>query len=81
MFIYLQIDMEKLALALPLHLIAMVVSRSEQTITLKNIDDHGISLKYFLLGVRLLHLFSDLSSRHIRFEQVLPWCSLIFSFK
>lgn len=51
--------MEKLASSLPLHLIAVLLSGSDSA-----------HLTHMLRGVRLLHSFSDLASRHSRLEQV-----------
>ncbi|WOK95695.1 nodulin homeobox isoform X3 [Canna indica] len=55
-----QINMEKLASSLPLHLLAILLSA--------NRDVH---MGYVLCGVRLLHTLSDLSTRHARLEQIL----------
>ncbi|KAG9457523.1 hypothetical protein H6P81_002031 [Aristolochia fimbriata] len=57
----LQIDMEKLAWAFPLHLLAVLVSPGG------NIT----KLKYLLKGIRLLHSMCDLASRYARLEQIL----------
>lgn len=62
-FIYLyfpQINMEKLASSLPLHLIATLLS-----------PEREMQMGHVLRGVRLLHTLSDLASRHARLEQVL----------
>ncbi|XXG72328.1 hypothetical protein AAC387_Pa07g1456 [Persea americana] len=56
-----QIDMERLAWSLPLHLVAVLVSPIE--------DD--MNLKYLLCGIRLLHSLCCLASRHSRLEQIL----------
>ncbi|XP_077218641.1 sequence-specific DNA binding transcription factor ATNDX [Tasmannia lanceolata] len=56
-----QIDMERLAWSLPLHLIAVLGSSGGD-------DTH---LRYLLRGARLLHSLSDLASRHTRLEQIL----------
>ncbi|XP_043720195.1 nodulin homeobox isoform X2 [Telopea speciosissima] len=56
-----QIDVEKLALCLPLHLIAVLVSPGR--------DD--TQLIYLLRGFRLLHSLCDLASRQSKFEQIL----------
>ncbi|MQL76899.1 hypothetical protein Taro_009289 [Colocasia esculenta] len=56
-----QIDMEKLASSLPLHLIAVLLSPGG--------DD--MRLIYFLRGIRLLRSLSDLASRQTRLEQIL----------
>ncbi|XP_068659203.1 nodulin homeobox isoform X3 [Aristolochia californica] len=56
-----QIDMEKLAWSLPLHLLAVLVSPGG------NIT----KLKYLLKGIRLLHSMCDLASRYARLEQIL----------
>ncbi|KAJ4955251.1 hypothetical protein NE237_012034 [Protea cynaroides] len=56
-----QIDMEKLACCLPLHLIAVLVSP----------DRGDTRLIYLLRGFRLLHSLCDLASRQTRLEQIL----------
>eukprot|EP00268_Persea_americana_P060931 TRINITY_DN7644_c0_g1_i3.p1 TRINITY_DN7644_c0_g1~~TRINITY_DN7644_c0_g1_i3.p1 ORF type:complete len:963 (+),score=190.58 TRINITY_DN7644_c0_g1_i3:340-3228(+) len=56
-----QIDMERLAWSLPLHLVAVLVSPIE--------DD--MNLRYLLCGIRLLHSLCCLASRHSRLEQIL----------
>uniref|UniRef100_A0A1D1YIM6 Serine/threonine-protein kinase TEL1 n=1 Tax=Anthurium amnicola TaxID=1678845 RepID=A0A1D1YIM6_9ARAE len=56
-----QIDMEKLASSLPLHLIAVLLSPGGG-------DMRWI---YFLRGIRLLHSLTDVASRHTRLEQIL----------
>ncbi|KAL4205525.1 hypothetical protein AMTRI_Chr01g137730 [Amborella trichopoda] len=58
---FMQIDMERLASSLPLHLIAILISSME--------DD--LSLRYILCGVRLLHSLCELASRHAKLEQIL----------
>lgn len=58
-----QVDMEKLAASLPLHLIAVLLS-----------SDDGMRLAHLLRGVRLLHSLCDAASRHSRLEQV--FCTL-----
>ncbi|XP_060179182.1 nodulin homeobox isoform X1 [Lycium barbarum] len=56
-----QIDVEKLARYLALHLIAVILA-SEANASL---------LKYLLSGFQLLHSLSDLASRHPKIEQIL----------
>ncbi|KAF9605302.1 hypothetical protein IFM89_015918 [Coptis chinensis] len=56
-----QIDVEKLARCLPMHLIAVLVSSGRDE----------TRLQYLLRGLRLLHSFSDLASRHTKLEQIL----------
>ncbi|XP_026665268.2 nodulin homeobox-like isoform X3 [Phoenix dactylifera] len=55
-----QIDMERLASSLPLHLIAVLLS-----------PDRDMHMGHVLRGVRLLHTLSDLAIRHARLEQIL----------
>lgn len=55
-----QIDVEKLAGFLPLHLIAVLVSSNK---------DESL-LRYSLCGIRLLHSLCDLAPRHTKLEQV-----------
>ncbi|XP_020099853.1 nodulin homeobox isoform X6 [Ananas comosus] len=55
-----QIDMEKLASSLPLHLMAVILS-----------PDRDTKMAYLLRGIRLLHTLSELATRHARLEQVL----------
>ncbi|XP_019711197.1 nodulin homeobox isoform X2 [Elaeis guineensis] len=55
-----QIDMEKLASSLPLHLIAVLLS-----------PDRDMHMGHVLRGFRLLHTLSDLAIRHGRLEQIL----------
>ncbi|XP_010244633.1 PREDICTED: nodulin homeobox isoform X2 [Nelumbo nucifera] len=55
-----QIDMEKLASSLPMHLLAVLLSR----------DRGDIYLRYMLQGLRLLHSLCDLA-RQTRLEQIL----------
>ncbi|XP_074589357.1 nodulin homeobox isoform X2 [Curcuma longa] len=55
-----QINMEKLAYSLPLHLIATLLSPEKE-----------MQMGHVLRGVRLLHTLSDLASRHARLEQIL----------
>ncbi|XP_038981275.1 nodulin homeobox-like isoform X2 [Phoenix dactylifera] len=55
-----QIDMEKLASSLPLHLIAVLLS-----------PERDMHMGHVLRGVRLLHTLSDLAIRHARLEQIL----------
>ncbi|XP_020244804.1 nodulin homeobox isoform X2 [Asparagus officinalis] len=55
-----QVDVEKLAASLPLHLIAVLLS-----------SDTGTRLAHLLRGVRLLHVLCDAASRHNRLEQIL----------
>ncbi|XP_072994721.1 nodulin homeobox isoform X1 [Typha latifolia] len=55
-----QIDVEKLASFLPLHLTAITLS-----------PDRDRRMSYVLCGIRLLHTLSDLATRHSRLEQVL----------
>lgn len=56
-----QIDMERLAGCLPLHLLAVLVSS----------NGGEVHLRYLLRGVRLLHSLSELASRHAKLEQIL----------
>ncbi|KAK2990556.1 hypothetical protein RJ640_019836, partial [Escallonia rubra] len=56
-----EIDVEKLARYLPLHLIAMLMS-SER--------DEAL-FRYLLCGFRLMHNLCDLASRHPKLEQIL----------
>jgi len=55
-----QIDMEKLAAFLPLHLLGVLMS-SDRDETL---------FRYLLCGIRLLHSLCDLASRQSKVEQV-----------
>lgn len=58
---HVEIDMEKLARYLPLHLMAKVIlSRRDEEL-----------LKYLLCGIRLLHSLCDLAPRHPKLEQIL----------
>lgn len=66
-----QIDAEKLARCLPLHLIAMLIS-SER--------DEAF-LRHLLRGFRLLHSLCDLASRQPRLEQVSSSVNIIYIFK
>jgi hypothetical protein len=59
-YILFQIDMEKLARFLPLHLIAVLMSS----------DTDEALFKYLLSGIRLLHSLCDLAPRHVKLEQV-----------
>jgi hypothetical protein len=56
----LQIDVEKLARYLALHLIAVVMDRKR---------DEAL-FQYLLSGLRLLHSLCDLAPRHPKIEQV-----------
>ncbi|ESR57437.1 hypothetical protein CICLE_v10018730mg [Citrus x clementina] len=56
-----KVDVEKLARFLPLHLIAVLISSGR--------DEE--SFRYLLRGIRLLHSLLDLTSRHIKLEQIL----------
>ncbi|KAL5714039.1 hypothetical protein ACHQM5_016053 [Ranunculus cassubicifolius] len=56
-----QVDVERLARCLPVHLIAVLVSSGGQ-------EDR---MPYLLNGFRLLHTFSDLAPRHSKLEQIL----------
>ena len=55
-----QIDVEKLAGFLPLHLISVLVSS----------DRDEALLRYLLCGIRLLHSLCELAPRHTKLEQV-----------
>ncbi|KAJ6827290.1 nodulin homeobox isoform X1 [Iris pallida] len=55
-----QVDVERLASSLPLHLIAVLLS-----------PDTEMRLAHLLHGVRLLHTLADTASRHTRLEQIL----------
>lgn len=55
-----QIDVEKLAGFLPLHLIAVLISS----------DKDEALFKYLLCGLRLLHSLCDLAPRQNKLEQV-----------
>lgn len=55
-----QVDMEKLAGSLALHLTAMLISS----------DRNEKVFKYLLCGIRLLHSLCDLAPRHPKLEQV-----------
>jgi hypothetical protein len=59
-YILFQIDMEKLAGFLPLHLIAVLMSS----------DRDEALFRYLLSGIRLLHSLCDLAPRHVKLEQV-----------
>lgn len=59
--------MEKLAVSLPLNLIAVLLS-----------SDTGTRLAHLLRGVRLLHVLCDAASRHNRLEQVSFSPNLLF---
>lgn len=66
-----QIDVEKLAGFLPLHLIAVLVSS----------DKDEAMLRYLLCGIRLLHSLCDLAHRHAKLEQVaIPDLCIRFQF-
>lgn len=54
-----QINVEKLAASLPLHLIATLLS-----------PDRDMRMGHVLRGIRLLYTLSDLATRHARLEQV-----------
>ncbi|KAK9292724.1 hypothetical protein L1049_020703 [Liquidambar formosana] len=56
-----QIDVEKLARFLPLHLIAVLMSSNK---------DEAL-FRYFLCGLRLLYSLCDLASRNTKLEQIL----------
>ncbi|XP_022735158.1 nodulin homeobox-like isoform X3 [Durio zibethinus] len=56
-----QIDVEKLAGFLPLHLIAVLMSS----------DRDESLLRYLLCGIRLLHSLCELAPRHTKLEQIL----------
>ncbi|XWS51727.1 hypothetical protein CRYUN_Cryun11dG0008200 [Craigia yunnanensis] len=56
-----QIDVEKLAGFLPLHLIAVLLSS----------DRDEALLRYLLCGIRLLHSLCELAPRHTKLEQIL----------
>ncbi|KAH9314712.1 hypothetical protein KI387_023339, partial [Taxus chinensis] len=58
-----QINMEKLAGWLPLHLLAVLVA--------SNGGEVPIRLRYLLHGIRLLHSLGELASRHAKLEQIL----------
>ncbi|CAL9114770.1 unnamed protein product [Musa textilis] len=55
-----QINVEKLAASLPLHLIATLLS-----------PDRDMRMGHVLRGIRLLYTLSDLATRHARLEQIL----------
>ncbi|XP_074268821.1 nodulin homeobox isoform X1 [Silene latifolia] len=57
----LQVDVDKLLRFLPLHLTAMVLSTKK---------DEAM-LRYLLSGLRLLHSFCEIASRHPKLEQIL----------
>lgn len=59
-YVLFQIDMEKLAGFLPLHLIAVLMSS----------DRDEALFRYLLSGIRLLHSLCDLAPRHVKLEQV-----------
>lgn len=54
-----QVDVQRLATSLPLHLLALVVSTGTEP-----------RFRYLLRGVRLLHSLSDLALRYPKLEQV-----------
>ncbi|XP_019197474.1 PREDICTED: nodulin homeobox isoform X2 [Ipomoea nil] len=56
-----QVDLEKLARHLSLHLIAVIMAR----------ETNEALLKYLLSGFQLLHSLSDIASRHPKLEQIL----------
>ncbi|KAM3326275.1 nodulin homeobox isoform X1 [Capsicum chacoense] len=56
-----QIDIEKLARYLPLHLIAVILAS----------EANSCRLKYLLSGFQLLHSLTDIASRHPKIEQIL----------
>ncbi|XVE80567.1 hypothetical protein DITRI_Ditri14bG0150200 [Diplodiscus trichospermus] len=56
-----QIDVEKLAGCLPLHLVAVLLSS----------DRDEALLRYLLCGIRLLHSLCELAPRHTKLEQIL----------
>ncbi|CAN0920042.1 Nodulin homeobox [Linum grandiflorum] len=56
------IDMEKLAMFLPMHLMAVLLSSR---------GDEPASLRYLLCGFRLLHVLCDLAPRYNKLEQIL----------
>jgi hypothetical protein len=58
---FFKIDIEKLAAALPLNLIAVLLSP----------NDGDRDLAYVLRGVRLLNTLSDVATRYAKLEQVL----------
>lgn len=60
-YVLFQIDMEKLAGFLPLHLIAVLMSA----------DRDEALFRYLLSGIRLLYSLCDLAPRHSKLEQVL----------
>ena len=55
-----QIDMDKLAAFLPLHLLGVLMSS----------DRDEALFEYMLRGIRLLHSLCDLAPRHAKVEQV-----------
>jgi hypothetical protein len=55
-----QIDMDKLAAFLPLHLLGVLMSS----------DRDAALFSYMLRGIRLLHSLCDLAPRHAKVEQV-----------
>ncbi|KAJ0265015.1 Nodulin homeobox [Hirschfeldia incana] len=57
-----KIDVEKLVGMLPLHLLSVFISSS---------DEEDGKLRYLLSGIRLLNTFCDLTSRHPKLDQVL----------
>ena len=59
-YVLFQIDMEKLAGFLPLHLIAVLMTS----------DKDEALFRYLLSGIRLLHSLCDLAPRHAKLEQV-----------
>ena len=68
MCIMFQIDVEKLAGLLPLHLIAVLMSS----------DRDEALLRYLLCGIRLLHSLCELAPRHAKLEQVGRFRSSLF---
>nr|GMD17106.1 nodulin homeobox isoform X1 [Ipomoea batatas] len=56
-----QVDLEKLARHLSLHLIAVIMAR----------ETNEALLKYLLSGFQLLHSLGDIASRHPKLEQIL----------
>ncbi|KAL9239199.1 hypothetical protein vseg_013540 [Gypsophila vaccaria] len=57
----LQVDMDKLVRLLPLHLTSVLLSSPKDE----------ASLRYLLSGLRLLHSFCEIASRHPKLEQIL----------
>eukprot|EP00250_Pteridium_aquilinum_P029364 c39172_g1_i1 orf=202-537(+) len=56
---FVRVDLQRLVLCLPLHLLACLVLRGAEP-----------RLRYLLRGVRLLHSLSDLALRHPKLEQI-----------